>query len=157
VEIAGSMSIDIQASPESAFDLVADIHSLARLSPTFVSVKWIDGYSEPGLHARYQSTIRLPIVGRWTNISTIVEFERGKRLGFVVGKDAIRPNTYWLYEFQPVNGGVRVTLHWQMIREPWIVLIYYRLINQPERLSQSVDRTLRSLKLALEGSDPANR
>jgi hypothetical protein len=37
-----------------------------------------------------------------------------------------------------------------MLREPGIVLAYYRLIGQPRRLARGVEETLRRLKAAAE-------
>ena len=39
-----------------------------------------------------------------------------------------------------------------MLREPTIVLLYYRLINQRTRLARGVEETLRRLKAAAEAT-----
>lgn len=145
MRIEGQRSIDIEAPPEAVWGLVADVTRMGEWSPHTVEARWV----EPG--RRFRGTNRLPIVRRWTSTATVTESVPGRRFAFAVGNDADDPNTLWRYEFEPLPaGGTRVTEGWRMVREPAVVLAYYRLIGQGERIARGVEETLRHLKAAAE-------
>jgi Polyketide cyclase / dehydrase and lipid transport len=104
----------------------------------------------PAVGRRFRGTNRLPVVRRWTSTATITESDPGRRFAFAVGNDPDEPNTLWSYDFEPAPGGTRVTERWRMVREPAIVLLYYRLIGQRSRIGAGVEETLRRLKVAAE-------
>ena len=178
MQIEGERSIEIAASPEAVWGLVADVTRMGQWSPHTVRAQWVEGSGAEGSGAevsgvqgsgverrgadgpavgrRFRGTNRLPIVRQWTSIATVTACEPGRRFAFAVGRDAADPNTVWSYDFEPVSGErTRVTERWEMLREPGIVLAYYRLIGQPGRLARGVEETLRRLKAAAEGTTAA--
>lgn len=158
MRIEGERSIEIAAAPETVWALVADVTGMGRWSPHTVRARWIEGsevegsgIDGPAVGRRFRGTNRLPIVRQWTSTATVTACEPGRRFAFAVGRDATDPNTVWTYEFEPVaDGRTLVTERWRMLREPGIVLAYYRLIGQPGRLARGVEETLRRLKAAAE-------
>lgn len=113
----------------------------------------------PALGAQFTGTNRLPLVRRWTSTATVTRCLPGRAFDFAVGRDPQDPNTRWSYRFEPTaNGATTVTERWQMLREPAIVLAYYRLVGQGARMAAGVEETLPGLKAAAEndqGIDPA--
>jgi hypothetical protein len=157
VRIEGERSIDIAAEPATVWGLVADIARMGEWSPHTVQAQWVDPTDGTGaaVGKRFRGTNRLPIVRQWTSTATITECDPGRRFAFAVGKNPDDPNTLWRYDFQPAPaGGTRVTEHWRMMREPGIVLLYYRLIGQRVRIARGVEETLRRLKVAAEAVNP---
>jgi hypothetical protein len=150
VQIEGERSVDVAAAPETVWALVAEVTNMGRWSPHTVEARWVEAGDGPAVGRRFRGTNRLPIVRRWTSTATVTECEPGRRFAFVVGKDPDDPNTTWSYEFEPTAGGTRVTERWTMVREPGIVLAYYRLIGQRRRLARGVEETLRRLKATAE-------
>lgn len=153
MEIEGERSIEIAVEPMTVWALVADISRMGEWSPHTVEARWADPADGPGaaVGKRFRGTNRLPVVRRWTSTATITACDPGRRFAFAVGNDANDPNTLWSYEFEPTpSGGTRVTERWRMLREPAIVLLYYRLINQRARIARGVESTLRNLKAAAE-------
>ncbi|MCA1845705.1 MAG: SRPBCC family protein [Actinobacteria bacterium] len=163
MRIEGERSIEIAAAPEAVWALVADVTRMGQWSPHTVRAQWIEGpgveepaiapqpADGPAVGRRFRGTNRLPIVRRWTSTATVTACEPGRRFAFAVGRDAADPTTVWSYDFEPVGGGrTRVTERWTMLREPGIVLAYYRLIGQSGRLARGVEETLRRLKAAAE-------
>jgi len=125
---------------------------MGEWSPHTVQAAWADaGGDGPAVGRRFRGTNRLPIVHRWTSTATITACEPGRRFAFAVGKNPDDPNTLWSYDFAATPAGTRVTERWQMLREPALVLVYYRLIGQRARLARGVEDTLRRLKSAAEG------
>jgi hypothetical protein len=154
MRIEGERSIDIAVPPAAVWALVADVTRVGEWSPHTVAARWVDPTAAdgPAVGRRFRGTNRLPVVRRWTSTATVTESEPGRRFAFVVGDDPDDPNTLWSYEFEPLgDGATRVTERWRMLREPAVVLLYYRLINQPVRIARGVEETLRRLKAAAEG------
>jgi uncharacterized protein YndB with AHSA1/START domain len=153
VRIEGERRIEVAAPPDAVWALVADVTRMGQWSPHTVQAQWIgpgegDG---PAVGRRFRGRNRLPIVRQWTSTATVTECEPGRRFAFAVGRNADDPNSVWTYDFEPTaGGGTRVTEGWRMVREPAIVLVYYRLIGQRRRIAAGVEETLRRLKVAAE-------
>ena len=79
------------------------------------------------------------------------------RWQWVVGKDPADPNTRWEYALSPVGFGTALIERYEMLREPWIVLAYYRLVGRSRRLQRSMDETLQRLKAHAEHLHPPQR
>lgn len=151
MEINGERSIEIAAQPAAVWSLVADVSRMGEWSPHTVEARWLDPTGGTAVGKRFRGTNRLPVVRRWTSTATVTECDPGRRFAFAVGKDPDDPNTLWSYEFEPTaSGGTRVTERWRMVREPAVVLAYYRLIGQDTRIARGVEETLRRLKAAAE-------
>ena len=157
MRIEGERSIDIAAEPAAVWALVADIARMGEWSPHTVQAQWVGPTDGTGaaVGKRFRGTNRLPIVRQWTSTATITECDPGRRFAFAVGRNPDDPNTLWRYDFEPASsGGTRVTERWHMLREPWIVLVYYRLIGQRTRIARGVEETLRRLKRTAEAAPP---
>ncbi|MCK4176458.1 SRPBCC family protein [Aciditerrimonas ferrireducens] len=150
LRIEGSRSVEIAAPPTLVWQLVADVTRIGQLSPITVAARWLPPHQGPVVGARFQGTNRLPLVRRWTSVATVTDAQPGVRFAFAVGRDPARPNTLWSYDLEPTPLGCRVTERWQMVREPWIVLLYYRLVGQADRVARGVEQTLARLKAAAE-------
>ena len=148
MRICGERSIDIAAPPPSVWSLVADITRMGEWSPHTVQARWIEPATQPGVGCQFRGTNRLPIVHRWTSTATITDCDPDRT--FAVGRDPTEPNTTWSCNFESTDTGTRVTERWHMRREPPIVLWYYRLISQRDRIASGVEETLRRLKAAAE-------
>lgn len=151
MEIAGSRQLTIAAPADRLWQMVADVTRMGSWSPVTIEACWLPPATGPAVGARFAGTNRLPLVGRFTSTATITDCQPGEVFGFVVGRDPSRPNSRWTYRFEPADGGTTVTESWEMIREPWIVLAYYRLVDQRRRVAEGVEQTLARLKVAAEG------
>lgn len=152
VPIEGSRSIEIAASAGRLWAMVADVSQMGSWSPLTTAARWIAPATGPAVGARFTGTNRLPVVRRWTSTATVTAAEPGVVFAFVVGADPERPNSRWEYRFDAVGSRTRVTESWQMIREPSIVLLYYQLVGQRQRLAAGVEDTLARLRAAAESS-----
>lgn len=155
VSLTGSRSIDIDASPDTVWDLIADVTATHRYSPLTAESTWVPPATGPTVGARFTSTNRLPVIRRWTSTSTIIACEPGQRFSFAIGRNPLDPNSTWSYDLQPAPSGTCVTESWAMVRESWMVRTYFRLIHQQHRLERGVEITLDRLKTRAE-SDQRN-
>ena len=153
MKITGSRQIVIDSDPTDLWWMVADIENMGRWSPITTVARWVAPDDSPRPGARFQGTNAMPIVRRWTSPATVIRAVEGVIFEFAVGKNPADPNTIWTYEFTPHrDGSTQVTERWDMRREPWIVLAYYRLVGQRRRVESGVEATLRALKEAAETS-----
>ncbi len=103
--LATSVTAVIAASPETLYDMVADVTTMHRYSPENTGATWLDGATSPTVGARFKGTNRLGRA-RWSTKPTITAAERGVRFAFKV-PGASGPD--WTYTFEPAPGGTRVT------------------------------------------------
>ena len=150
----GEAKVFIAAPAERLWAMVADVTRMGTWSPECIRCEWLDGATGPAVGARFQGWNRLPFVGTWRSTSTIVTCVPGRALEWVVGRDPADPNTRWEYHFSPAGSGTEVTERYEMLREPWIVLVYYRLAGRSRRLQRSMDQTLQRLKARAEQLPP---
>ncbi len=106
-----SVSRDIAAPPAAVFAALTDITRMGEWSPETHLAEWNDGFSEPALGAMFTGHNRNGDK-EWTTEAKIVELERDERFffdcesrGFVFAS--------WGYSIEPIEGGCRVTEHWQ--------------------------------------------
>ncbi|MEM9202295.1 MAG: SRPBCC family protein [Actinomycetota bacterium] len=94
----------ISASPETVYDLVADITRMGEWSPETTHAEWIKGATAPVPGARFKGTNSLGKAS-WSTKPTVTRADRGVAFEFKV------PGTSgptWRYDFEAVDGGTRV-------------------------------------------------
>ncbi|MFD4427752.1 SRPBCC family protein [Nocardia sp. NPDC058497] len=93
-------SIDIAASPEKVWSIIADLRRMSEFSPTTVKMAAIGGVREGAL------TINLNKDGWkiWPTTSRIVRFVPNTALAFRMNEN----HTVWSYELAPSAAGTRV-------------------------------------------------
>ncbi|MDI2029625.1 SRPBCC family protein [Saccharopolyspora sp. TS4A08] len=98
----------IDALPQRVWELVIDVHLLARFSEELQEVAWLDGAVEPALGARFTGRNRNDALGEWTTTSHVVEFEPHRAFGWAVG-DAEHPTASWRFTLEADGGGTRLS------------------------------------------------
>ena len=150
----GGASINIQATPEQVWDLLADISQMGRWSPECYRCDWIDGSSAATVGARFRGHNRSGFI-RWSNMSEIIEAERGRVLAWIMG-GTDKCYSEWRYDFEPTEGGVRVTETFRSLRHTLLGRMGgFPLGGQrrsEQRLQAGVEQTLKRLKMAAEST-----
>jgi hypothetical protein len=131
--------------------MLADVTRMPEWSPECIRCQWLDDPPGPRVGARFRGWNRLPLVGTWKSVNTIVACDPGRELAWAVGKDGADPNNRWEYLLSGTAAGTDVVERYEMIREPWIVRVYYRLIGRSGRLERAMEQTLLRLKTSAEG------
>ena len=101
---ADSVSLRIEASPSSLYELVSEPANMGRLSPECTGGRWLDGATGPAVGARFKGTNKRGFV-RWSTKSTVVAADPGREFAFQVGDSGVR----WTYRFEPDGTGTIVT------------------------------------------------
>ena len=156
----GEASIDIQAPPDSAYDLVADITRMGEWSPECRGGRWLEGASAATPGARFKGFNK----GRfsWSTQSRIVTAERGRELTFVREKPALFGAVEWRYRFTALpDGGTRVDESFRQVKhEPAVAILLAGIVTGvkgDDRRRFNVDgmqHTLQRLKAFLETPSP---
>lgn len=103
-----SVSIDIAATPERVYDLVADLPGMGRWSPEATGGSWLGGATQAAVGATFRGWNRRGPL-RYYTTCRITAAERGRVLEWV--NDAVGlPVARWRYDFRPNGtGGTTVT------------------------------------------------
>jgi uncharacterized protein YndB with AHSA1/START domain len=123
----------IAADPQVLFDLVAD-PSMHAVFDGSSSVKGARGGSRKlGPGDRFTTSMRIGVP--YVIQNKVVEYEEGRRIAW-----AHLGGWRWRYQFEPVDGGTRVTesFDWTQARSR----LYIEKMGWPARNRQNLERTL---------------
>ena len=106
---AASVSIHVDAPPETVYALVSDRPSMGQWSPECQRCDWLGGASEAKVGARFKGRNRIGW-RRWSTKGEVVTAEPGRELAWDVRSVFNLPVARWRYVMQPkAEGGTEVT------------------------------------------------
>ncbi|OHU78202.1 SRPBCC family protein [Mycobacteroides chelonae] len=147
----GEASIDIRASAEAVYDIVADVSNTGKLSPEARKVQWINKPEGTLVGARFRGRNRSRGV-IWGRTGTVTRADRGRVFTFVIepGRGMYNDSTTWQYDFEPLNdNSVRVTESFIFHGPRWLELIWIGL-GRPKEVRKGLRITLDNLKRVAE-------
>ena len=100
----------IAASPDDLWVRVSDPNRMAELSPESAGGKWVKGASAPAVGAKFKG-LNKNGKKQWSTDCTVIECEPGRVFAFDVSAGPFKISR-WVYRFEPVDGGCRVTETW---------------------------------------------
>jgi uncharacterized protein YndB with AHSA1/START domain len=149
------VSVDIDASPQAVYDLVADLPAMGRWSPECYRCDWQDGATAAAPGVRFLGRNRIG-VRRWSTQGTVVVADPGRELTFDVSYLGL-PVARWSYRIAPrPEGGVTLTESTQDRRGPVVSFLGSALLigtpgaDRKRRNEDTMAVTLRRLKEAAE-------
>jgi hypothetical protein len=98
-----SKVVDVDA--QTLYDLVADITRMPTFSPETFATEWLEGATSAEVGARFKGTNRIG-KAKWSTKPTVTVATRGREFSFKVPHGS---GPLWTYNFDPVEGGTRVT------------------------------------------------
>jgi uncharacterized protein YndB with AHSA1/START domain len=148
--------IDIDAPPERAYDLLADVTRMGEWSPECVRCRWISAPHRPEVGARFRGTSRNGR-RRWSTVSTVSAAAPARTFAFDVTYFRL-PVAGWRYEFSPnASGGTHVTESVEDRRGRLIRALSPLItgsLDRGRRNTETMQATLTRLKAAAERPDP---
>jgi polyketide cyclase/dehydrase/lipid transport protein len=105
-----SDSIDIEATPERVFTIIADLPAMGNLSPENDGGEWLNGVSEPRVGAKFRGD-NSRAGDKWTTTATVKVYDPPRAFVFDVSWHRV-PIARWKYEVEHAPGGCRVTETW---------------------------------------------
>jgi len=149
--LQGKGQLHISAPPKKVYQLISDVTRMGEWSPECYKCEWLDGATAPVVGARFRGYNRRGWL-KWTTTPRITEADPGLVFAFEVDQWGGRNRTIWRYEFEPEEGGTRLT-------ESFHVLKYVRIVTRlfyggPQRrqaeLEEGVRQTLKRIKAVAE-------
>ena len=149
-----SKSIVAAGSPESLYDMVADVTRMGEWSPVCRACWWDDG-DGPRVGAWFTGRNELP-ERTWETRSEVVTADRGREFAFVVGGALVR----WGYTFTAVDAGTQVTESWEFL--PAGIARFHdrfgdnaeaQIANRTEAAHSGIPATLAAIKKAAKRAE----
>jgi carbon monoxide dehydrogenase subunit G len=103
-----AVSIDIAASPDEVYALVADIERMGDWSPECTSCTWTKGATGPAVGARFKAKNKGGRGPSWSNTPTVTVAEPGRSFAFNRSGPGVGSYT-WTYTMEPTADGTRLT------------------------------------------------
>jgi len=145
---ASSASIEIAASPEVVWGLVADVTRMGEWSPECVRAEWEDGATGPVAGAHFHGYNKAGDF-EWDAPCIVTDCEPGKVFAFQVPRNDDNHPTIWRFELAPSGDGTTLTESFDAPR-----------INVPgmpsnfegrfEMLDRGINETIANIKAAAE-------
>ena len=163
-EMKVSGSIDIAVEPETAYLAVSDVRQMGRWSPENRGAVVEGGFDHAYVGMKFVGDNKRGSV-RWQTKCVVTVADPGRRFAFDVNRygfgRVLLPVSVatWAYDFEPIDGGTRVTETWQDGRTRWPDLttrvfdpIATRKPSFADFQKGNIRRTLANLKRELEAA-----
>jgi hypothetical protein len=147
----GSEQTVINVTPDDVYDMVADLPRMGEWSPECQRVEWDRGATGPAQGAQFVGHNRTgpKQLIRWSRHGRVLVADRGREFTFVT-EEGRRESTQWRYQFEPVEGGTRVTEAYDVKWLPLWARIIDGPLNRRRELHDNMCHTLAQLKTAAE-------
>lgn len=145
--------MQIEASPQVVWDLVADVPRMGEWSPECTRCEWLEGSSGPIVGARFRGYNRFGL-WRWQRQVVVTAAEPGVEFGFVTLGANDAEQTRWRYRFFPTATGTEVQESFEGVTRPlylhlWLVMPGMTSVRK-RQIQRGMVRTLERLKVTAE-------
>jgi hypothetical protein len=111
----GSVTVHMNASPKSVWDIVSDVTRIGEFSPETFEAEWLDGATGPAIGAKFRGHVKRNEIGPvyWATCEvTTCELERDFGFAVLIGS---RPVNTWRYLLEGKDGGTDVTESFKLV------------------------------------------
>ena len=141
---------EIPASPETVYDLVADLPRMGEWSPECERVEWTGEATAARVGARFTGHNRHGSK-KWSTHGEVTAADRGRELAFEIKSVFNLPVARWGYRLESTETGCRVT-ETMIDRRGWFIRNAGRLAtgvtDRDARNHETMTRTLEQLEAA---------
>jgi uncharacterized protein YndB with AHSA1/START domain len=131
------VEVTIDAPPSAVWPLVCDIDLPARFSEEFQGAEWID--DGPARGAVFRGRNRHPMVGEWSVVCTVTDYEPQRVFEWTVG-DLDDRTARWRFELAEQGAGCRLSFRAEM--GPGPSGLTPAIERMPEREEDIIDHRL---------------
>ena len=159
-EVSGSIVVAVD--PATAYDAVSDVRQMGRWSPENLGAVVMGGFGHAYVGMRFVGDNKRGPV-RWQTECVVTVADPGRRFAFDVrrygfGRFMVPVRVAsWAYDFEPVDGGTRVTETWSDGRTGWpdfATRVFDPIATRKPSFAEfqkgNIRRTLANLKTELE-------
>ncbi|HET6908357.1 MAG TPA: SRPBCC family protein [Mycobacteriales bacterium] len=148
----GSASIDINASAQTVYDVVADVSRMGERSPECYHVHWLDGATSASVGARFRGHNRIGVI-KWATTCTVTTADPGREFAFSVIDGRGREQTRWRYAIEATTVGCRLTESYEFVWCPLIARAAELPFPRDRQLRRGIRRTVEAVKQIAESSN----
>ncbi|OBG26365.1 SRPBCC family protein [Mycobacterium sp. E3198] len=146
----GRSSIEVGASPDALYDLIADVTRMGEWSPECYRCEWLDGATAAAPGVRFRGYNRLGRM-RWQRTAVVDTANRGREFGFTTVNDrAGREETRWRYVLEPSASGTLLTESFEFLWCSVANRLAEALVPRGRQVNRGIEETLRRIKRAAE-------
>ena len=155
--VRGTVSVDIQASAQHLYDVVADVTRIGERSPECRTARWLPGPPPQAVGARFRGQNRKGAI-RWSRVCEVVTADPGQQFAYRTVPERVdlsrRDSTTWSYQFAPEKTGTRVTHSYEVTMLPLrpFMALYRRAMPQHADMRPAMQHNLDALKHIAEGN-----
>ena len=151
---SGHTAVEIDAQPEDAYDVLADVTRFGQLSEECDDAVWLDGATGAAAGARFRSSIRYRHL-RWHRICEVLAADRGREFAYrTLPTGPLRHITEFRFRFGRQGEVTKVTADSVLVHANLLSRGLTRLIGRPEALQRDLEAMLARLKAVAEASPP---
>lgn len=146
-----SVSVEVDASRERLYDLIADLPRMGEWSPECSSVEWTNGATGPVAGATFLGRNKTGPRGlvKWSRKGRVVAAERGREFAFAT-EEGGKEGVIWRYRFERKGDRTLVTEAYEVHKIPVWARILDVPTNRHKQLLAGMRHTLGKLKTAAE-------
>jgi hemerythrin-like domain-containing protein len=155
--IRGQVSLDIDASPQDLYDIVADVTRIGERSPECHAARWLTGPPPQTVGARFRGLNKKGPI-RWSRVCEIVTADPGQQFAYRTVPERVdlsrRDSTTWSYQFTGENSRTRVTHSYHVTLLPLrpFMAFYRRAMPQHADMRPAMTDNLTALKQIAENT-----
>ena len=147
----GEASVTVAASPETVYDLIADVSRIGERSPECYRAQWLDGATRAEVGARFRGHNRIGPI-RWATTCIVTKADRGREFAFTVVNPKGREETEWRYVLTADADGTNVTESYNFLWCPWAARVAELPFPRDKQLRRGIQQTLAAIKSAAEAA-----
>ena len=165
-----SVETVVPRPPETTWELLTDIPTMATRSPECVGAEWIDGATGPVAGARFTGRNVSASGSAWTVTCVVTGADRPDRFEWVVldgNRDPERPGSRWVYELLPGEAPETTLVRQTFTHGPGYSGVRQAMTDHPGReatiltsrlaqLNRNMRATLDALITELNGTEPGS-
>lgn len=142
----GSATVEVDATPEQVWALLADVTRTGEWSHETQGAEWLDGATAAAPGARFRGRNRQGR-SRWSRVCEVVTTDVPGTISWrTVPSRLYADSTVWTYELEPAGTGCRITQRFEVVHiNPVIDRLFYALMAAHRDRSIALEGDLRRL------------
>lgn len=150
---AGSIDVEVAATPEQVWALLADVTRAGEWSHENVGGEWIDGAAGASVGARFRGRNRSGRQ-RWSRVCEVLVADAPNVISWRTVPSRLYPDsTRWTYEIVAIDGGCRITQRFEVLKiNPIVDRLFYALVPAHRDRSAALAADVRNLGAVAAGT-----
>lgn len=143
---SGSVTVEVEASPDQVWTLLADIARAGEWSHETQGGEWLDGATGPAVGARFRGSNKNGRM-RWSRVCEVTTADAPRTIAWRTVRTRLYPDSsVWTFDLEPTERGCRITQRFDVVSaNPIADRLFYALIPAHRDRSAALRQDLVSL------------